>query len=361
MRKNNSILMVGPFPEPTTGVSVANDMVLNIFLESKNYHVRNINTSYNIFEESIGKFSIKKFLFYIALNFHFFKIFKCDILYYTPGQTFYGILKYSFFILLGSLLGKELIIHIHGNHLRNEYNSLKGIKKKIFHYLISKSTKGIVLSKSLLKNLTPFIEKSNIFILPNFAQEYLVKENTLKNYKELRIVFLSNLMIEKGIIVLLQTLKMLENKNIPYKAKIAGNLDMINKDKINSLLSQLKNTEYLGIVKEESKRDLLNWGNIFTLPTFYKMEGQPISILEAMATGNVIITTKHEGTGDIMQNNVHGFFVDKNDVISLEKIFIHLKNEMEIIRKISKSNKKYFQENFTQLQFKQRLLKILDC
>lgn len=147
--------MVGPFPEPTTGVSVANDMVLNIFLESKNYHVRNINTSYNIFEESIGKFSIKKFLFYIALNFHFFKIFKCDILYYTPGQTFYGILKYSFFILLGSLLGKELIIHIHGNHLRNEYNSLKGIKKKNISLSYIKKYERYCAFKIFIKEFNP--------------------------------------------------------------------------------------------------------------------------------------------------------------------------------------------------------------
>jgi hypothetical protein len=40
------------------------------------------------------------------------------------------------------------------------------------------------------------------------------------------------------------------------------------------------------------------------------MEGQPISILEAMGLGNVIVTTKHAGIPDVCGNK-NAVFVDK--------------------------------------------------
>ena len=57
----------------------------------------------------------------------------------------------------------------------------------------------------------------------------------------------------------------------------------------------LEHTDYIGIVNGKAKKNLLEWGNVFVLPTFYKMEGQPISILEAMATKNLVVTTNHAG------------------------------------------------------------------
>ena len=52
------------------------------------------------------------------------------------------------------------------------------------------------------------------------------------------------------------------------------------------------------------------------LPTYYKMEGQPISILEAMATGNVILTTRHAGIPDVVTDGKHGRFFEKKNAKS---------------------------------------------
>lgn len=358
--KIKNILIIGPLPEPITGVSLANKVVLESLEGNSRFDVKYINTSYYKFDENLGEFSFSKLLFSLFLNFQFIKIFKNKIVYLTPGQTFFGVLKYSIFILVSYVLRKELIIHIHGNYLAKEYSSLKGVKKRIFHFLISRSSKGIVLSKSLKKNLTPFINEDKIYILPNFAENYLLN-TTQKNYCDLRIVFLSNLMKEKGILVLLKTLKNLEQKGILYKAKIAGNIDSKNKEEIVLLINELRHTEYLGIVSGKQKRDLLSWSNTFVLPTFYKMEGQPISIIEAMATGNVIITTQHAGIPDIIEDKKHGFFVEKNSVISLEEKLIYLSDATETIKEISNINRDYFQENFTVQQFKDTFIKILNA
>ena len=359
LKEKKSILMIGPFPEPVSGVSLANQVVKDILSEDSFFKVDFINTSYSKFDEQLGQFTFKKFFFYLSQNFKLVKIFNHKIIYITPGQTFFGVLKYTFFIILSSILNKQLIIHVHGNYLRKEYNSLNGFKRGVFYFLLSRFTKGIVLSDSLKENLIPFIDESKIFCLPNFAEDYLYKEEKKLVNDELRIFYLSNLIKEKGIICLLTALKNLEINNIEYTAKIAGNIDEKFSNEIFKLFDELKHTEYLGIVNGEAKKNLLNWGNIFVLPTFYKMEGQPISILEAMATKNLVVTTNHAGILDIFRDNINGFIVEKNSVKSIQDILTYIANNKSELKKIATYNEQYFLANFTVNRFKENLIKII--
>ena len=353
------VLIIGPFPNPISGVSIANKVVEEILNADLNFTVENLNTSYPIFDEQIGEFSIQKFFFYLRINSSFFKVLKNNIIYITPGQTFFGVLKYALFIVAASALRKELIIHVHGNYLGKEYQSLKGFKRVLFYFLVSRFTKGIVLSNSLKHNLTPFLEDKNIFSLPNFAQDYLYKEDKKFVKDELRIFYLSDLMKEKGIFCLLNALKNLEKNNIIYKAKIAGNIDQKYSKEILNLFTELKNAEYIGIVNGDDKKNLLEWGNVFVLPTFYKMEGQPISILEAMATTNLVVTTNHAGISDVFQDKINGYFVEKNNKNSIEKILSYLAANKSELKKIAEYNKTFFLNNFTVDIFKKNLLEII--
>ena len=353
------VLIIGPFPNPISGVSIANKVVEEILNADLNFIVEKIDTSYPIFDEQIGESSIQKFLFYMRINSSFFKVLKNNIIYITPGQTFFGVLKYAFFIVAASALKKELIIHVHGNYLGKEYQSLKGIKRVLFYFLVSRFTKGIVLSNSLKQNLTPFLKDKNIFSLPNFAQDYLYTKDKKFVKDELRIFYLSNLMKEKGIFCLLNALKILEKNNIIYKAKIAGNIDQNYSKEILKLFTELKNAEYIGIVNGDDKKSLLEWGNIFVLPTFYKMEGQPISILEAMATTNLVVTTNHAGISDVFQDKINGYFVEKNNENSIEKILSYLAANKSELKKIAEYNKRFFLNNFTVDIFKKNLLEII--
>ncbi|TMM29907.1 glycosyltransferase family 4 protein [Polaribacter aestuariivivens] len=355
------VLFIGPFPNPISGVSLANEVAYNLLSQSKNNKVSKIDTSYPVFQEDIGTFSFKKFLFFLGLNFKFYKILNNDVIYFTPGQTFFGILKYAVYILIGSLFKKELIIHVHGNHLRTEYLNLEGFKKRIFHYLISKCNKGIVLSESLKTNLIPFLPQEKIFILHNFAEDYLFQEGLNVDNSLLKITYLSNLMEEKGILFLLDSLYILEKQNIPYEAKIAGNIDESLKKKIHNKLSKLNNTNYIGVVEGDAKKELLQWSNTFILPTFYKMEGQPISIIEALATNNVIITTKHAGIPDIIKNGFNGFLVEPKNAIAIFEKLEYLSNNLNEIEIFAQRNRKYFNTNFTIDKFGRELKNIINA
>ena len=361
MKSKKSVLIIGPFPEPISGVSLANKVVKEVLDESEKFKTDIINTSYTIFQDAVGSFSFHKLFFFLKINFKASKILKNDVIYITPGQTFFGIIKYAVFILLASLLGKELIIHVHGNYLGLQYELLKGLKKKFFYFLISKFTKGIVLSGSLKNNLLPFLDESKIFVVSNFAEDYLYKNLNKKTSPKLKIIYLSNLIEEKGILYLLDTLKQLEERKISYSAKIAGNIDKGLKEVITKKIANLNNTAYLGVVYKEEKKELLEWSNIFILPTFYKMEGQPISILEALATQNVIITTNHAGIPDIIKSEINGYIVKPKSANSILKPLLYLHENNFKIKEIAEVNREYFMNNFTVKKFSEEIMKILNA
>lgn len=353
---SNKILLVGPLPEPTTGVSLANRVVSHI-LRDANYQLSQVNTSFSHFDEDLGSFSFPKLWHNLKYNSQAFKVFYHDTLYITPGQTFFGVLKYGLFILFATLSQKRIITHIHGNHLGNAYNAMNRLQRLCVKFLVSRSSQGIVLSKSLKANLSPFIKQKNIYVLPNFAEDHLT-ESVIKNYDEVRFIYLSNLMEEKGILFFLKALLVLEEKNISYQAKIAGGVTKAMWIHVQPLLLKLKNVEYLEVVKGEEKKNLLHWANVFVLPTFYTMEGQPISILEAMATGNLIITTRQGGIPDIMEDGVHGYFVEKQNTEDLVRKMAKVALRREIISDIGSANRTYFDTRFTIAIFEKRLLTI---
>ena len=355
------VLLIGPFPPPVTGNSLVNKLVAdNLPKFSLDIEVNKINNSYPVLKEDLGRFSFKKLFFYSIQYLKIFKIVNADKIYIATGITFFGVLKYMPFIFFAKLLSKEVIIHIHSNHLWKEYETLKGIRKKMFYNVLAKADKGIVLSSSLRKNLTPFLNNDKIYELENFAEDFLFENSIDKNVKELRLAFLSNLMIEKGIVDLLEALLILQDQGVNFKAKIAGGIDAEMEKIILPYFDKLsENVEYLGVVHGDQKKNLLDWSNVFVFPTYYTMEGQPICIFEAMATSNIILTTKHAGIPDVFKEGVNGFYIDKKSPVSISNKLIELSNNMENISSIFKNNFKESCEKYRMEIFIKKLFLIL--
>jgi len=357
--KNNKILLIGPFPEPITGMSLANKVLLNTLIK-KGYDVDLINTSLYSFEENVGKFSLKKFLYFLKFNIYLYKILKANTIYITPGSTFFGVAKYFLFIVFSSLLNKRIIIHIHTNNLQSEYKKTSSLKKIIIKYILHKATFGIVLSPSLRNNLQPFLPDDKIFVVNNFVEKNIIlPQNIIKNKKldYLRIVFLSNLMTQKGINLLLEALQNLEEKNaLPFEIKLAGYIDKSIEKDILTRIKKIKSATYLGVVKGEDKKELLKWSNIFIFPS-YLTEGLPLSILEAFATGNYVISTKHPSLVDFFnKESIH--FIEKKSVEAIKKAILEVQNRYD--KKIILENYKLVTKEFTTDNFSSSIIEIMN-
>lgn len=355
------ILLIGPLPPPIDGCSNANKVLL------KNIKLRNIscdaiNTNTNLITKDQGsKFSFKKAFLFVKNYFSAYRIFSADVVYFTPGQTFYGVLKYAPFIILCRLAAKPYTIHVHGNYLGSQYVLLTGIRKKIFHFLISGASAGIVITKSLSKNFDNLLPPEKVFFAVNFAEEDLYALPLAKKKDKLRILYLSNLMTEKGILEVLDALVLLNSKNIAFEAVVAGSMESGIRSRIEERFQQIgSKLSYAGVVTGQTKLACLMEANTFILPTYYIMEGLPISVLEAMATGNIIITTAHAGIPDVVLNGSNGFLIQPKSAAAIADTLEEISADLDtMVEKFAVYNRTYSLASFTEEKFTSQVLEVL--
>lgn len=356
------ILIIGPLPNPVNGCSLANQTFLAYLKNQGKFQISTINTNTDPNIQGVqGKFGWKKFFSFISVYFEIFKIFAAKQVYITPGQSFWGVLKYAPFILLAYILKKPIIFHLHGNYLGTQYLLLSGIKKSIFKFLVSRSSAGIVLSHSLRDNFKDILPQNKIYIVENFANNELISyEVVQKNKHQLKLLWLSNLMAEKGILDFLDALILLNNRGVRFEVKLAGKIEEGLQDDIYQKLNAIgEAAEYLGTVYGEQKKAQLLEANVFVFPTYYTMEGQPIALIEAMATGNIIVTTDHAGIPDIV-NSDNGYLLQPRDVTGLANQLESISQNLDQnVEKFSQHNQVYVKHNFTEKAFGEKIMSIM--
>jgi len=359
MEKTTKLLIIGPFPPPITGAGLTNQQLFeSLSFYFPKYLVETINTNSPVLSGGIGHFTWHKVIHQVGIYRQLRKIFSEDKVYLTIGLTFWGVLKYAPYIFLAKILHKEIILHIHSDYLWQAYQELSGLPKWLFKTTLSLADKGIVLSPRLRRNLEPFIKPEAIYIVSNCVSddlfEFDLAQKIEKKFKQLKIVYLSNLMEEKGILDFLEALWRLKKAGVPFEACLAGEIEQGLEAQITPRLAALApETRYLGVVTGQAKKDLLLSGNVFVLPTYYAMEGQPISILEAMATGNVILTTAHAGIPDIFCELVNGYTIQPRNPQSIFERLLELSTSMSTGQEMARHNavearRLYRQEIFIQ-------------
>lgn len=356
------ILMIGPFPGPLTGHNILNE---NLYKNLKIRHqIKKIDTNtVSNFENLSNQGKLKFYKLYrsfcqVLKGLISLFLFKPDVLYITPGQSYYGFVKYGIFIKMAHMLKISSYIHLHGAYFRIMYESLNDGKKEKIKKILNNLTGAIVLGNSLSHMFDALLDKEKIHVCENGVEKELFLEeneiiNKIEKYrhtKELNILFLSNLMKSKGILTFLEAINILEKEEFPIKVDIAGDIEPAIDEEIKIYLKKLKTIKFHGKVFGEKKRKLLQENYVFCLPTIHPFgEGQPLSILEAYATGNIVITTNLGGIPDIFQDKINGLYCDGYNPQDLAlKMKEIRKNYEHILRKnYTVSIDKYTMEKFS--------------
>lgn len=358
------ILMIGPFPGSLNGQTIANQTAYEGLKASHNIDRINTLKENDFTDKSTqGKFILSKF----------FRIMKeilseikqivegnYDVVYMTSGQSFLGFMRFSPYMLACIIKKIPYYNHIHGGHFRKMYNSQSSFKQKLLNFFIKKSTGMIVLGNSLRSMFEGIMPEDKIYVCENGVQDDVVatedeikeKIERYKNDTKKRVLYLSNLMEEKGILDLLKASEKFNDDEIEFN--LAGAIEPSIKLKIKDYLKKYpQKIKYLGIVRGKEKRKLLLENYIFILPSYD--EGQPISILEAYATGCTVLTNELiGGIGDIFKDEVNGISIKNKDV---ENIYISLKKVKA--EKYFIKNYVALKEKYTKKEFIERIIKII--
>lgn len=360
MRKNRKkIFCPVPLPPPYYGSNIAvKDLVTSPHLVQE-FELDILPISYNYITESVGKLELKK----IFLTFKFFFIIlkksfqKYDLVYYVPAVTGFAFIRDLVLLLPLKISKKKIIIHLHGKGINNKANKSK-IYKVLYRYFF-KNTTVICLSERLVYDIKD-VFKGQIYIVNNGIkpETYL----THKNRNETPVIlFLSNFIESKGILVLLEAAHILKSQKFEFRLNLVGVSRGDIMDKINYLISRYNLESHIlsiGPKYGKEKKEAFQNADIFVFPTFYSLETWGLVNIEAMQAGLPVISTDEGAIPDIVDDGVTGFISKKQDPIDLaNKIAVLLKDENLRVEMGEKGREKFL-NNYTYDLVEKKIIKI---
>ena len=359
MNHTKKALFVGPYPPPIDGHSFAFQTIYDNYTYPK--YIINQNFKNQKF----------KLLSAITILFSYFKFFlrkDIDVLYLAGSRSVFGSLKDIILIRLFALRKTRIILHIHAANFDVFIESLHPFIKKIFLRSYEKVNIFISLLDEMQKEYEQFSHTAKIYTVENFydqAFDEIIDCQPQKNDDIINLVYFSNLIYSKGILILLDAFNILSTKYSNIRLTIAGeysydsSMDAVMiKKTVEKILAENKKINYLGSVYGKAKMDLLLTSDIFILPSFYSSEAFPISILEAMRCGCCIITTTHHYLSNIVLEK-NGICVEPKSVQAVETAVEYYINNPEILEIIKKYNVNYTKEKFSQQNYVNKLTNII--
>ena len=319
----HKILFIGPLPPPVHGQALH---FMDTYRGVKNCgkYLVSINATGKSFPLIIMlvMVSVIKVLWVL-----FFK--KVDTVYFTGSRSRKGGLFDLFVIGFSRIFGARVINHLHGAEFREYYLNLPFCWKKIATVFYRMTDTLIVLTEGMRDDLKPFFPETKIEVVKNFYAKDFERELTKKPSSAGHIVYVSNIMMSKGIFDLLDAFENVAPDFDFLRLSIAGDFvgdHLMSKSqvktffekKINDLKERLPGRiHYLSVVGGEEKVTLFMNSDIFVLPSYHRSEALPLSIIEAMRTGNAIITTRHNYLPEIISEK-NGFLVEPKSSVEIE-------------------------------------------
>ena len=138
---------------------------------------------------------------------------------------------------------------------------------------------------------------------------------------EPRLLMLSNLIVSKGIYVLLEACQRLKERGVAFHCDyVGGESKEVTGEQFRKAIAERGLEDcviYHGPQYGEDKDRAFRRADIFVFPTFYDNECFPLVLVEAMQYRLPIVTTPEGGILDIVTDGVNGLVCKQQDVDSL--------------------------------------------
>lgn len=371
------LLLVGPLPPPVNGQSSAFAMLVEGARE------RGIRCCVvNLAGEGGGAGPSWQRLFdHVRILTAFLRraAFGCKTVYLTIGQFRAGFVRDMALIACARLFCHRIVCHLHGGNYDGFYAAQPAWLQRLIRATLRRTDRILILGERLtaMFDFDPRL-RNKLAVVPNglpYAIAPIGPKELPSGPGPIRILFLSNLVESKGYLDLLEAIQLLVQD---WRLNVVGHfcgLFLLNP----SDDKRVKNVEqaralfegfvrahqlerqvtYRGLVTGADKESELRAAHFLVLPTWYNCEGQPLSIIEAMAHGCVVIATDYRAIPDLVEDGTTGSLVPRQDPRSIAAAIAKLAAEPKRYRDLSEAALRRFQRRFTSEAHLDRILPIL--
>lgn len=365
------MLFIVPLPPPVHGSSMVSQSIKDSDLLNEAFDMDFVNLSTSRKVEEIDKRSwtlyarkAVRFIGSYVKTFWLLATRRYDLCYLGITCHGVGFLKDAPFVLLCKLFGRKIVIHQHNKGMS------KDVDKPVYRWLLPmvyRNTRVILLSWRLYPDIEKVVKREQVMICPNGIPDTNSKEISVRKHNDVpHILFLSNLIISKGVLVLLDALKILKERGCQFVCNFVGgeSKELETKRFLCEVEARGLNglAVYHGRKYGKEKEKFLRKADMFVFPTFYFNECFPLVILEAMMYGLPVITTDEGGIRDEVKDGINGFVVKPQDATALANAIQRILEDEKARKAMGTEGRRMFKERFTIECFENNIKRLLiDC
>jgi glycosyltransferase involved in cell wall biosynthesis len=357
-----SILIFGSTYPHNTGPSLFYRSLLeSSFRET--FNIRFIEFTFNASLNSFEKMSFRKFLLIFKFLYQEIRAFitvRIDYVFIPVSTNLNAVLKESLFIGIALLFRKRIILIQHGNNFQRIRIGSPIIYDRFICPILKRAHGGIALANNLKNNFQDILPAEKIVSIypgiPVFPNASGHENDTRSNF---RILFLSNLIPQKGYFDLIQAIPVILQKYPGTKFYFAGEWKDDPAQTKNGVMKFIRDNQltedvvFCGKVDQAAKIELLSLSDIFVFPTHFDSFG--LVLLEAMQFGLPIIATSVGAIPEIIKHGVNGLIVEKGHPEMIAGGVLTLLDDSPMRREMKKENLDAFERIFTSEKFSDRM------
>jgi glycosyltransferase involved in cell wall biosynthesis len=201
---------------------------------------------------------------------------------------------------------------------------------------------GVIVQTRLLQTRLGEVTGLPVAYLPGYREgssQGEERRDVRGRHDELRLVFLGHVREEKGVGVLLESLRDLEAQGERVHCDFFGPIYGGAAREIEAQLRETQAARYRGILPQHEIWSTLAGYDALVLPTFYQGEGHPGVLIEAMVAGLPIITTRFRSLPELVEDGVNGLLVPPRDAKALTAAIRALAGDRARLRRMAAASR----------------------
>jgi glycosyltransferase involved in cell wall biosynthesis len=225
-----------------------------------------------------------------------------------------------------------------------------------------------VLTPSLRSQFDGLVAEDRVHCVPNVVDDPLAgclspTSAAPQDHVELRILYLGNLLPEKGCFDIISALRLLGEASKGWEVRLAGpaapKVEQRLRQDIAALPENAARVSLVGGIIGDAKNEQYRWADIFVLPTRYPPEGQPLVLLEAMGAGLPVVSTRWAGIPDTVEDEGEGLLVEPGDEHALAVALARLAREPDLRKALGAAARARYEACYRPERLVRDLAKIL--